>query len=80
MPTKRKPSYEQQLALDAGRAVMRRNQRARRAAREAADKAAVPAAHEHRFGDWSSRYVGNGYEKRECACGAFEARPFKLYG
>lgn len=81
--TKRKISYEQDLALAAGRQVARRNQRRRMAAKAAAEQAERERAereanHEHGWKNWE--YVlGYTHEVRECReCGFAEIRPVRL--
>lgn len=79
---KRKVSYEQSVALDYGRAVARRNQRQRAAAKDAArredeDAERAAAAHVHYWRDWSLN-EDDVTESRSCAnCDVTETRKWR---
>ena len=80
---KKKISYEQDLALEAGRQTARANQRRRMAAKQAAERAAAERAeaernHRHGWKNWD--YVLDyTHEVRECRdCGYAEIRPVRL--
>lgn len=83
MTTKRKLTYEQDLALQRGRNVARAHQRARVAAKQADERAQAErdrAAREHEH-VWSHRGYTDDYtnETHACrVCGATETRPVNL--
>lgn len=81
MTAKRKPTYEQDLALARGRQTARTNQRGRtyaREQREAEDAARreTAANHQHRWHAWqyADDYTA---EERACECGATEKRKLR---
>jgi S-formylglutathione hydrolase FrmB len=82
---KRKPTYEQDLALAAGRQTARANQRRRMAQKEADRRAAEAraealASHTHGWRNWEYDFE-NMTETRTCrehGCDASETRPLSL--